>query len=460
MLWAYYFTPYRIDFTYYNGYIYGAYINNTQITWFKADTNLNLLNKRSYEMTDTSIGLYYIQDVFTDSVGNLYIVSALWGARYGPVIIKFDTNGNLVWAKSYWYYPYDTCGAMPPWAYGFSVRKLRNGILLGNYMCQFPVVVSDSVAFYGAALLKVDFDGNMLWSKLWMPYNKLLEVVSFIPSDSVGSSIYVIMYAGSSDFAVAKIDSAANVLWMKKYYANNILLPLNSGVLIGDKIIFGGRAFDWYPDSTKLDLFKIDTFGNIISTKILYPTSASHGYNNRFFVEDGHILMQYGFVAIDTSLNLVRNKAYRNVQLRVKLPSGYYISKRYGFFGTDDTTFVFKMTPYLYGCPDMIVDTLRPMNSSLPSVIDYDSVAFYDWTSYTPVIDLPMVEISPDPLWFEPICSISSEERYIEEDDRGEYEVYDVAGRLIYRGYSDGTKLKRGVYFLRKGKKVYKKIVR
>lgn len=120
--------------------------------------------------------------IAVDAAGNVYVAGAVFRRDSGSayVMVKYDTNGNELWANT-------------------------NGI---NSDPQPPAIALDSsgnVYLTGTATLKFDTDGNLLWAA---------RGGNAIAVDAAGN-VYVTGVGGG--FSTAKYDTEGNELWSASY---------------------------------------------------------------------------------------------------------------------------------------------------------------------------------------------------------------------------------------------------
>ncbi|MDZ4757538.1 MAG: PKD domain-containing protein [Bacteroidota bacterium] len=132
-------------------------------------------------------------------------------------------------------------------------------------------------------VMEVDKSGNTVWSKA---YSNIKGGIYWNVIRRSASGCYYTSGGGYSDFgfSINKIDSAGNILWMKKISSNigYALVPSSIIPLINDEFVAIAHLQLGYPHS--IAIFRFDSSGNliwkryIVSTKPyedLYPNSAT-----------------------------------------------------------------------------------------------------------------------------------------------------------------------------------------
>jgi hypothetical protein len=138
------------------GYIVAGVTNSfgaggSDVFLIKTDTSGNIVWAKTYGGTNDDRATFVQQ---TSDGG--YIVAGWtrsFGAGYTDIfLIKTDTSGNIVWAKTYGGTSYD-------WAY--SVQQTSdNGYIVGGYTGSFGVGTN-------IFLIKTDTNGNIVWAKTY-----------------------------------------------------------------------------------------------------------------------------------------------------------------------------------------------------------------------------------------------------------------------------------------------------
>ncbi len=259
------------------------------------------------------------QDVAVDGSNNIYVTGWYYQGNPGLdnwITIKYDTNGNVLWTKT-WDNPtynrqdqshgiaYSSFGtghvvvvgstAVTPEGYNILIRKINaldgslvwqqsfNGAsslddvanavaidLYGNVYITGYTIQSRPGGYQDTDLIvqKYDSNGNFIWSRFWDNSNQH-ETGGGIAADIYGN-VYV---AGGpkgtgGKLIVLKIDPNGNILWQDNSYSG----PMNQA--IGNSIIsdlygttyVGGWERVPYPDNQNILIRKYDTNGNVLWT--------------------------------------------------------------------------------------------------------------------------------------------------------------------------------------------------
>jgi hypothetical protein len=250
--------------------------------------------------------------VSTDIVGNVYITGMFddtlsfgpdtlrTSATNGVFLVKYDTNGNVRWAKQSTVQTHTCRGG-----YGNSVTtdKMGNAYITGGYY--------DTIAFatdtlrtsftcnYNTYLTKYDSAGNVLWASTAAKFSNGAGIASSVITDETGAAYITGFFRDSLVFGrdtlsayinfglsygifLAKYAPSGNTIWAKQSYnqndtvrnwrgyslsednLNNIYLSAGTWFPGKGKVCFGKDTFSFTrnePDPAIL--LKLDTAGNV-----------------------------------------------------------------------------------------------------------------------------------------------------------------------------------------------------
>jgi len=176
-------------------------------------------------------------DIATDASGNSYVVGAIQTngiyptAQFGSftltghgdvdwLVVKYDTLGNVVWAKNYG----STAGDI---AEGVTLDPAGNLYVTGLFSSTMTVegVTVTSKGLFDVFLAKFDPNGTLLWLKT--AGGTGADIAHGVVSDSLGNvgivgefqntatfGSHSVRAAGLGDAFIAKYDSAGNNLWV------------------------------------------------------------------------------------------------------------------------------------------------------------------------------------------------------------------------------------------------------
>jgi hypothetical protein len=133
---------------------------DTDISTIKYDA----MGQQLWAVTYAGPGNYkdWANDIKVDSQGNSYITGVAWGgsnSEYDAVTIKYDTNGNQVWAKLY-------NAPVGHWDRGEALDLIRDGggNVLGVVITGYSQTTTAGGASFDEALtIRYDADGNEKW---------------------------------------------------------------------------------------------------------------------------------------------------------------------------------------------------------------------------------------------------------------------------------------------------------
>lgn len=171
--------------------------------------NTNVIWAKTFGGYDSDAG----KDIINTSDGGFAIAGYSWSAGNGKsdmLLIKTDENGNVEWNKTFG-------GA--GWEYAYSLIELSSGdLVFAGY------TTSEGAGKMDFYVVKTDADGNEIWSKTFGGEN--IDVVFDIIETSDGNLV-AFGYTGSfdvdmNDFYAVKIDMDGNEIWSKTYGGEQI----------------------------------------------------------------------------------------------------------------------------------------------------------------------------------------------------------------------------------------------
>src|SRR3972149_4278168 len=218
----------------------------------KYDPNGNELWMRTYDIAPSSYcSEHEVAAGTIDSAGNIYITG--YGGNYPSydyVTVKYDTNGNLLWALRY---DYNNLNDKPA-----------------------AIIVSSSGHVYVAgtsgddyATIKYDSNGNQLWGARYSSSDNSNDYAVGLAVDSHDSA-YVTGYSytggdiSTADYVTVKYDSNGNELWIRRYNGpkNNADQVASITVDASDNIyVTGTSGYIGWGDTDYITV-KYDTNGN------------------------------------------------------------------------------------------------------------------------------------------------------------------------------------------------------
>jgi len=198
----------------------------------KYDPSGNVVWARSSGGTSSDLGF----SVATDPSGNIYLTgffgshtfsigsfTLLNSGGYDIFLAKYDTSGNVLWAKS-------AGGSSDEEGYSIATDALSNVYITGIYNSPTLTFGSDTLNNVGSNdifLAKYDSSGNVLWAKRAGGIGN--DRGNYVAVDSSGNAYligdynssfiffapYTLTNAGYYDAFLAKYDSSGNVRWVK-----------------------------------------------------------------------------------------------------------------------------------------------------------------------------------------------------------------------------------------------------
>ncbi len=216
-------------------------------------------------------------------------------------LFRTDADGNVLWGKTYGGSGQDAGGSVIPMSDG--------NLLIVGYTTSFGDGDMD------AYLIKVDQEGNELWSRTYGgPLDEMVggaaqtadggylvggNIVD--PDDLIadpGAAGYA-GFAGRSNLVLFKIDADGNELWSHTYASDDNILA-SSGIPTLDGGLLALATVMYYPaDDDDLQLIKFDGDGNILWTRTWDENILSG--QAIISTADGNYLISAGYSTLDRS---------------------------------------------------------------------------------------------------------------------------------------------------------------
>jgi hypothetical protein len=299
----------------------------------KYDTNGNILWAKSSGGLGVDDGVSCSADIY----GNVFVTGWFYSSITfdsttlinsginDAFIVKYDTNGNVLWAKS-------ATGAHDDG--GLSVSTDASGNVFFTGIFYSPTITFGSITLtnaggYDVFIAKYDANGNVLWAKRaggtgWDEgYSVKADasgnvfVAGYFSSSSISFTNTTLTNAGGYDAFIAKYDANGNVLWAKSAGGINndvaIAVSVDAGKNIfaigyfsSPTVIFGSDILTQpVGSSNPMFIVKYDYYGNVLCTSAL----ASGGYIvnsiSGGYINNGLVIDPYGnaYVAAEFNVN-------------------------------------------------------------------------------------------------------------------------------------------------------------
>jgi len=257
----------------------------------------------------SSGGTIYAQSVATDVFGNSYVTGYFesivsfgshtitsTGGSYDIFLVKYDSSGNVLWAKSAGGTSYDVSSGVATDASG--------NVYLTGYFASASFSIGaftlSGAGFYNIFTAKYDSAGNVSWAKRagGAGFDEGLSVATdgsgnayitgFFTSDSLTFGAYTLINAGAYDIFLTKYDSSGSVLWAQRaggaYYdqGNYVATDASDNVYLTGYYSSSSISFGSYtlPFAGGYDSFlaKYNSSGNALWAKHISGTSIEYGY--------------------------------------------------------------------------------------------------------------------------------------------------------------------------------------
>jgi hypothetical protein len=219
------------------------------------------------------------------------------GSGSNIFVVKYDPNGNVIWAKS-------AGGTSNVLSWGISTDASGNIIITGYF--RSPTLTFDSLTLSNSGendifVVKYDSSGNVLWVK--SAGGASHDYGNSISTDAIGNIVVTGSFRsltltfdsltlsnnGDFDIFIVKYDSKGNVLWAKSAGGASsdagygIATDVNGNIVVTGYFNSPTIAFDStkHTNSGENDIFvvKYDSSGNILWAKSASGTLGDEGYS-------------------------------------------------------------------------------------------------------------------------------------------------------------------------------------
>ena len=251
-----------------------------------------------------SSGTENANNIQIDASGNIYVIGIFGGSKIvfeadtlinhsvntpDFFLVKFTTNGNVLWAKSFG-------GSGVDYAHDLNIGNDGNIVLSGSFTSPtitfgnitLTIAESSATYMYDMYVAKFDADGNVLWAQSAGGNqvdhgngncidNNNIYVTGGFGSPAIAFGDVTLSNSGKSDMFVVKYDANGNVLWAKSVggvqyeTGSNITLVENaniivSGVFSSSSVAIGDTVLSTRGGNDIL-LVKYDANGNVLWAK-------------------------------------------------------------------------------------------------------------------------------------------------------------------------------------------------
>jgi len=148
-------------------------------------------------------------DIAVDGVDNVYVTGRVWnGTDYDFLTVKYDTNCNELWARTY-----NGMGSGDDQASAIAVDGSGNAYVTGQSW-------GGTSYDYDYLTIKYDTDGNLMWPRVYNGTASGYDTATAIAVDGSGKAYVTGSSVGSgtnTDYVTIKYDTNGNPQWVKRY---------------------------------------------------------------------------------------------------------------------------------------------------------------------------------------------------------------------------------------------------
>jgi len=231
-----------------------------------------IYSQNLYQKTIQGIGyekLYGLEETI-DGYIVAGVTNSFGAGQKDMLVIRIDNNGDTIWTKTYGGFYNEEA---------YSVKKTSDGnFIITGYTSSFSNYSNDSANFY---ILKIDIDGNLLWSKSFGGPGKDIARNMIETTDHnyliIGSTSSI--GAGCTDVYVLKLDSSGNYLWSRSLGSSGCELSTDAIELSDKGIIIIGKTSSFSLEGYIPFVIRTDSIGNSIWAKT-YDIPGYYGPKN------------------------------------------------------------------------------------------------------------------------------------------------------------------------------------
>lgn len=317
---------------YYFGGVTSSWMNTASASYIlRTDDNADTLWTVAYATTDSACNGQYINDIFPNSDGGCIAVggkSVCGNALVGGNIVRWDANGNLVWAK----YCSQSEDPYPV------IQDNAGNFIVGGYVTGIGAGGED------ACLMKLDANGDTLWSRTYGGTGDdwFYHIVQTNDGGYLAAGFTTSYGQGNRDVYLVKTDGNGNLQWSKAYGTANYESAFGHSL---DKTADGGYIIAGQGDNGATSthgffLMKVDGLG-ILSWANYYDGRYAHAVKqtpDHGYVMSGTSGTGIALIKTDSLGTIQWNKDYqgrKGLILELANDGGYVTGGQENYTGND-----------------------------------------------------------------------------------------------------------------------------
>ena len=279
---------------------------NGNVVWAKGSMGYG--DDQGIDITVDANGYIYITGYFYSPTIQFGTTTLTHGIGISVFIVKYDSNGNVIWAKN-------SLGDGSAWGSSISVDKSGNSYvtgIFGNKIISFDsetLINNDTTGLtYDVFIAKYDSNGNFVWAKnaggnkddygngIAADGDGNSYVTGFFESSTIKFNLETLTNdsSGARDIFIVKFNTDGNVLWAKRGggmsedYGCDIAIDLNNncyvtGYYASNSITFDSTTLTTNNGQWNMFIMKYDSTGNV--KWINYVDYANSNINNSIAVD-------------------------------------------------------------------------------------------------------------------------------------------------------------------------------
>jgi uncharacterized delta-60 repeat protein len=261
------------------------------VLWAKQQDNGGNGEDRAYEVATDSEGNIIIVGYFSSSsitFGSTTLTNPdTSGQTYDIFVVKYDANGNVLWANQQ-----DNGGEDNDYACGVTTDSENNVIVVGYFgssSISFNQTTLTNAGGYDVFIIKYTPYGDIIWAKQQDDNGTYLDYANGVTTDNNDNIIMVGHFINSITFGTTTLVSSGSYddIFVVKYNSN--------GNALWAKQQDGGGHVNDYAISTATDSQgNIIVTGNFYSSNLIFGTTSltNEGYTDPYVVKIGNITSQ------------------------------------------------------------------------------------------------------------------------------------------------------------------------
>ncbi|MEO0068342.1 MAG: T9SS type A sorting domain-containing protein [candidate division WOR-3 bacterium] len=253
-----------------------ARLYSSDIFLVKTDANGDTIWARTYGGTDYEFG-YSVQQTADGGYIIAGYTNSFGAGSYDVYLIKTDTNGDTIWARTYGGTDYE---------FGYSVQQTADGgyIIAGN---------SGPLHIYDVYLVKTDANGDTIWARTYggTEDDEAFSVQqTFDGGYIIAGWTYSFSTGDSADVYLIKTDSFGDTIWTRTYGGEETDVGYSVQQTADGGYIIAGYTNSFGAGMRDVYLIKTDSLGDTLWTRTYGGATGDEGWSVQQTADGGYII--------------------------------------------------------------------------------------------------------------------------------------------------------------------------